>query len=184
VRVQDYQFRLCILPLDDFGNKYLVTLNHCIDHASECPLVLSTAHGKDNVNSSHEVMTRDFGHVSKAQELELLLIVALMLNLDSITVFIFISSLSSTILTGSTPRLVLQDALLLPRDRHQLLPIVIGLDLLSYVHRFLIRVIYLSRCPLDLHEAIFSIGRVRSHTTLLLQGRESFLSGAREDLDC
>jgi hypothetical protein len=184
VWVQDDHFRLSVLPLDNFGNKYLMTLNHSIDHAGECTLILSTSHGKNNVNSSHEVVARHFGHVGEAQELELLLIVILVLNLDSISVLIFISTLSSTILTGSTTRLILKDALLFPRDRNQLLPVVIGLDLLPCLHRFLIRVVYLGRCPLELHEAIFSIGRVRSHTTLLLQGRESFLSGTREDLNC
>jgi hypothetical protein len=58
VRVEDDQFRLGILSLNDFSDEYLVPFNHCADHRCECALVFGSPHWQDDVDTRHEVVAR------------------------------------------------------------------------------------------------------------------------------
>jgi hypothetical protein len=58
VRVEDDQFRLGILSLNDFSDEYLVPFNHCADHRCECPLVFGSPHWQDDIDTRHEVVPR------------------------------------------------------------------------------------------------------------------------------
>jgi len=186
--VQHDQLGVGILPLDDLSDENLVSLYHSIHHGGKGSLVLISANRENDVDTGHEMMPWDLGHVCETQQLELFLVVTRVLHFDTISILIFITSLSVSIFFisgGSIPtRLIFQDTLLLRWNGHQLLPVVESLNGLRGFDRLLIGVVHLGRTPIDLNQPLLGAGRFLSDTALLLQGRENFLSSAGENLHC